>query len=94
MKFFGSGITTSIISNEEMNHIMKIIKFLEESSLLINGVSQTIKNGARDHRDLFLCMLLSTWAASLLKYLLRGKEVIWAGEGTITAGEGAKAMSQ
>ena len=94
MKFFGSGITTSIISNEEMNHIMKIIKFLEESSLLINGVSQTIKSGAREQRGLFLCMLLGTWAASLLKYLLRGKEVIWAGEGTITAGEGAKAMSQ
>ena len=43
-----------------MNHIMKIIKFLEESSLLINGVSQTIKSGAREQRGLFLCMLLST----------------------------------
>ena len=41
---FGSDMTTLIISNEEMNHIMKIIKSLEESGLLIKGVSETIKN--------------------------------------------------
>ena len=41
-KIFGSGVTT-IISNEEMNYIMKIIKSLEESSLLIKGVSERIK---------------------------------------------------
>ena len=40
---FGSGMTTLIISIEEMNDIMKIIKSLEESSLLIKGVSETIK---------------------------------------------------
>ena len=42
-KMFESGITT-IISNEEMNDIMKIVKSLEESGLLIKGVSETIKN--------------------------------------------------
>ena len=42
-KMFGSVNTTLIISNEEMNHIMKIIKSLEESGLLIKGVSETIK---------------------------------------------------
>ena len=42
-KMFGSG-TTTIISNEEMNDIMKIIKSLEESRLLIKSVIETIKN--------------------------------------------------
>ena len=45
-KFFRLGVTTLIISNEEMN-IMKIVKSLEESGLLIKGVSKTIKNEAK-----------------------------------------------
>ena len=44
---FGSGITTLIISNEEINDIMKIVKPLEESGLLIKGVSETIQNEAK-----------------------------------------------
>ena len=44
---FGSGNTTLIISNEEMNDIMKIVKTLEEFGLLIKGVSETIKNEAK-----------------------------------------------
>ena len=44
---FGSGTTTLIISNEEMNDIMKIVKYLEESGLLIKGIAQTIKNEAK-----------------------------------------------
>ena len=43
-KMFGSGMTTSIISNEEVNDITKIVKPYEESGLLIKGVSETIKN--------------------------------------------------
>ena len=46
-KMFGSGLTTLIISNEEINDIMKIFKSLEESGLLIKGVSETIKNEAK-----------------------------------------------
>ena len=45
---FSSGFTTLIISNEEMNYIMKIVKCLEESGLLIKGVSETIKNEAKE----------------------------------------------
>ena len=41
-KMFGSGMTTLIISNEELNDIMKIVKSLEESGWLIKGASQTI----------------------------------------------------
>ena len=46
-KMFGSGMTISTISNEEVNDIMKIVKPSEESGLLIKGVSETIKNEAR-----------------------------------------------
>ena len=45
---FGSGMTVLIISNEEMNHIMKIVKSLEETGLLKKGVSETIKNEAKE----------------------------------------------
>ena len=47
-KMFGSGTTSLIISNEEMNDIMKIVKSLKKSGLLIKGVSQAIKNEAKN----------------------------------------------
>ena len=43
----GSGTTTLIISNEEMEDIIKIVKSLEDSSLLLKGVSITIQNDAK-----------------------------------------------
>ena len=73
---FGSGTTTLIISNEEMNDIMKIVKSLEESGLLIKGVSQTIKDQAKEQKGEFLGMLLGTFGASLLGDLLTGKGAI------------------
>ena len=83
---FGSGNTTLIVSNEEMNDIMKIIKSLEESGLLIKGVSEAIKNEAKEQKGGFLGMLLGTLGASLLGNLLTGKDTIRAGGGTIRAG--------
>ena len=44
----GSGVTTLIILNEEMNDIIKIVKSLDESGLLIKGVSKTTKNEAKE----------------------------------------------
>ena len=79
---FGSGTTTLIISNEEMNDIMKIVKSLEESCLLIKGVSEVIQNEAIEQKDRFLSMLLDTSGASLLWNLSAGKREILAGEGT------------
>ena len=55
-----ASLTTLIISNEEMNNILKIVKSVEESDLLIKGVSQTIKNEANEQKGGFLCMLLGT----------------------------------
>ena len=77
---FRSGITTLIISDEEMNDIMKIVKSLEESGLLTKGVSKTIKNEAKEQKGGFLRMLLGSLGASLLGNLLTG-------EGTIRAGQ-------
>ena len=47
---FGLSMTTLIISNEKMSDIMKTVKFLEESGLLIKGVSDTIKNEAKEKK--------------------------------------------
>ena len=65
--------TTLIISNEEINDIMKIVEFLEESYLLIKGVSETIKIEAKEQKGRFLSMLLGTLAGSLLGSELASK---------------------
>ena len=49
-----------------MKDILKTVKFLEKSSLLIKGVSGTIQNEAKEQKDRFLSMLLGTLAVSLL----------------------------
>ena len=74
---------TTLISNEEINDVMKIVKSLEESSLLIKGVSETIKNEVKEQTDSFLIMLLVTVDAGLLGNLLTGKSIFRASEGTI-----------
>ena len=93
---FGSGVTTLIIANEEMNDIMKTVKSLEESGLLITGVSQTIKNEAKERKERFLGMLLDSLGAGLLGNLLTSKGAMATsqrrkantpGEGRIRAGE-------
>ena len=87
-KMFGSGVTTLIISIEDMNDIMKIVKSLEESGLLIKRVNETIKNEAKEQKGGFLGMLLATLGASFLGNLLTGKDAIRAGKGTIRASKG------
>ena len=52
---------------------MKIVKFLEDSGLLIKGVSETIQNEAKEQKGGFLSMLLGTSGASLLRNILTGK---------------------
>ena len=74
-KIHGSGITTLIISNEEMNDIMKIIQALEDPNILLKGVTKTIKNEIKEQKGRFLSMLLGTLGASLLGNLLQEKEL-------------------
>ena len=68
----GSGTTTLIISNEEMNDIMKIVQALEYSNILLKGVTKTIKNETKYQKVGFLSTLLGTLGASLLGNLLAG----------------------
>ena len=62
-----------IISNEEMNDIMKIVQALEDSNILLKGVTKTIENEAKEQKGGFLSMLFGTLGASLSGNLLRGK---------------------
>ena len=97
-KILGSGSdhnnTILIISNDEMDDIIKIVKSLEDSGVLLKGVSETIKNEATEQRGGFLSMLLGTLGASLLGDILSkglsGKGVIRAGEVAVRAGYGSK----
>ena len=70
-KNHGSEITTLIISNEEMEDIMKIDKQSEESRLLIKGISEEIKNETKEQKGGIVSMLLGTLLASLLKEVIR-----------------------
>ena len=94
-KMLGSGTATLIISNDEMDDILKIVKSLENSGLLLKGVSEI--QHAKEQRGGFLSMLLGTLGTSLLGDILSkglsGKGVIRAGEGTIRAGYGCKKPS-
>ena len=54
-KMFAYGMTTLIISNEQMNNIMKIVNSLEGSCLFIKGISETIQNEAKKGGFLIMC---------------------------------------
>ena len=73
-KFLGSGTTTLIISNDEIKDIIRIVKSLEDSGLLLKGISKIIQNEAKEQKGGFLSMLLGTLGASLLGNILAGKE--------------------
>ena len=70
-----------------MEDIMKIDKSLEESGLIIEGISETSRHEAKKQKGGFLGMLLDTSAASLLRSTERERGVIRAGEGTIRTGQ-------
>ena len=78
-KIFGFGMTTLMVLNEEMNNIMKIVKSLKKSGLMIKDNSETIKNEERKQKEGFIRK------ASLLGNPLTAKGTIRAGEGTIRA---------
>ena len=94
-KIHGSG-TTLIISDEEMNDILRTFQALEYSNILLNGVTKTIKNETKEQKGGFLGMLLDTLGASLLGNMLTGKRILRAGygnkqgKGTLRAGNGYK----
>ena len=65
-----------------MNDIMKLVQFLEDSNILLKGVTKTIENETKKQKRGFLSMLLGTLGASLLGNL-------WGCEGIVRAGYGS-----
>ena len=88
-KIHGSGVKL-IIEQEDMNDIMKIIEALENSGIVLKGVTKTIENETKEQRGEFLSMLLGTLGASLLGNLLTGKGIMRAGDGIVRAESGSK----
>ena len=80
-KILGSGNATLIISNEEMNDIMKIVQALEDSNILLKGVNKTTENETKEQKGGFSSMLLGTLGATLLGNLLSVKGIVTAGPG-------------
>ena len=83
-------MTTLIISNGEIHDMIKIVKSLEDSGLLIEGVTKTVQNEVKEQKGGFLSMLLGTLGASLLGNLLTGKGIYrpGKGKGVLRAGYG------
>ena len=89
-KIHGSGVKLTF-EQEDMKDIIKIIKALENSGILLKGVSKTIENETKGQRGRFLSMLLGTLGASLLGNLLTGgKGIMRAGDVIVRAGSGSK----
>ena len=80
-KIRGSGTTTLIISNEEINDVMKIVQALKDCNIYLKGVTKTIENERKEQKGGFLSMLLGTLGASLLGNLLTVKGILIAGYG-------------
>ena len=85
-KMLGTRTITLIISNEEMNEIMKIVQALKDSNILLKGMTRKIKNETKEQKGGILSMLLGTLGASSLGSLLTGKGTIRAGAGIVRAG--------
>ena len=79
MKTHGSGTLTLIISNKEINDIMKNIQALEDCNILLKEVTKTIKNETKEQKGGFLSILLGALGASLLGNILTGKGIVRAG---------------
>ena len=80
---------TLIISNDDMNDILKIVKSLEDSGLLLDGTTETVKSEVKEQKGGFPSRWASLLGDVLTKHL-SGRSVIRAGEGTIRAGYGSK----
>ena len=79
--FASHNMTTLIISNNEIEDIIKIVKSLEDSSLLSKGITVIVQNEVKEQKGGFLNMLLGTLGASLLGNPLTGWGVNREGKG-------------
>ena len=82
-KILGSGNhTTLIISNDHLNDLLEVIKSLEKNGILLDGITEIVKNEVKEQKGSFLGMLLGTLGVSLLGNMLAGRDVIRAGNGS------------
>ena len=82
-KILGSGNhTTLIISNDDLNDLLEVIKSLEKNGILLDGITEIVKNEVKEQKGSFLGMLLGTLGVSLLGNMLAGRDVIRAGNGS------------
>ena len=94
-KILGSGNnTTLIISNKDIDDLIKIVKSLEDSSLLLKGITESVQNEIKEQKDGFLSMLLGTLGASLLGNLLTGKGPFHARKRVNKKGKGIHRASE
>ena len=84
-KILESGNTTLVISNKDMNDMIKIVP---DSNILLKGVTETVKNETKEQKGGILSMLLCTLGASLFGNLLTGKGFVRAGYGNNNKGKG------
>ena len=70
-KVLGTGNhTTLIISNDDLNDLLKVIKSLENSGILLDGITETVKNEVREQKGGFLSTLLSVVGSALISNML------------------------
>ena len=81
-------VITFVISNEDMNNVITIVKSLENWGILIDGVMEIVKHEIKTQENVFLGMLLKTLGASMLGNLLTGK-----GKGVMRAGRAYSNMN-
>ena len=83
-RYFSSALhntTTLIISNKDMEDLIKTVKSLQDSGLLLKGVTESVQNEVKEQKGGLLSVLLGTLGASLLGNLLTGKGVNKKGKG-------------
>ena len=88
-KILGFGTATLIISNEEINNILKISKTINDSNIWLTGVTTTIRNEIKEQKGIFISILLGTLGASLLGNLLSRQRTVRGREGIVRAGYGS-----
>ena len=92
-KILGSGNTTLVISNNDIEDLIKTVKSLEDSRLLLEEVTESVQNEVKEQKGGFLSMFLGTLGASLLGNLLARKGIHRAGEGVVRADKGRPSSS-
>ena len=73
-KIHGSETTTLITSNEEMNDLMKIVQGLEDSNILLKGVTKTIKNEKKNKKEDFKYVIRYSRSKFVTKFIIRKRD--------------------